>query len=157
VRRHSTFGFNFVWGFSSGGTSLPYNELFSLSDQQLRGTKFVYYGSRELLGQAELRLPVTSDHKLQVVLFTDTGSAPYIQAIPGPTPAPTPVPPSGPHAPVTLGPAQRFTYRQLPYSFLTDVGFGIRLTTPILPQQIRIDLATSQQGSHISFGFGQAF
>jgi outer membrane protein insertion porin family len=157
VRRHSTFGFNFVWGFSSGGTSLPYNELFSLSDQQLRGTKFVYYGSRELLGQAELRLPVTSDHKLQVVLFTDTGSAPYIQAIPGPTPAPTPVPPSGPHAPVGLGPAQRFTYRQLPYSFLTDVGFGIRLTTPILPQQIRIDLATSQQGSHISFGFGQAF
>ncbi len=157
VKRHSTFGFNFVWGFSTGGTTLPYNELFSLSDQQLRGTKYVYYGDRELLGQAELRMPVTADRKLEVVLFTDTGSAPYVQAVAGPTPAPTPVPPSGPHAPVVVGPRQTFTYKQLPYSFLTDVGFGIRLTTPILPQQIRIDLATSSQGSHISFGFGQAF
>ncbi|MBV8171260.1 MAG: BamA/TamA family outer membrane protein [Candidatus Eremiobacteraeota bacterium] len=157
VRRHSTFGFNFVWGFSTGGTSLPYNELFSLSDQQLRGTKYVYYGNRELLGQAEVRVPVTSDRKLEVVFFADSGSAPYIQAVPGATPAPTPQPPSGPHAPVVPGPLPKVTYRQLPYSFLTDAGIGIRLTTPILPQQIRIDLATSQQGSHISFGFGQAF
>ncbi|MBV8082834.1 MAG: BamA/TamA family outer membrane protein, partial [Candidatus Eremiobacteraeota bacterium] len=157
VKRHSTFGFNFVWGFSTGGTTLPYNELFSLSDQQLRGTKYVYYGNRELLGQAELRVPVTQDRKLWVVLFTDSGSAPYVQAVAGPTPAPTPVPPSGPHAPVGVAPLPTITYKQLPYSFLTDVGVGIRLTTPILPQQIRIDLATSQQGSHISFGFGQAF
>jgi outer membrane protein insertion porin family len=157
VRRHSTFGFNFVWGFSTGGTTLPYNELFSLSDQQLRGTKYVYYGNRELLGQAELRVPVTQDRKLEVVFFTDSGSAPYVQAVAGPTPSPTPVPPSGPHAPVGIAPLPTLTYRQLPYSFLTDVGVGIRLTTPILPQQIRIDLATSQQGSHISFGFGQAF
>jgi hypothetical protein len=34
---------------------------------------------------------------------------------------------------------------------------GLRLLTPILPQQIRIDFATGPQGGHISFGFGQSF
>jgi outer membrane protein assembly factor BamA len=157
VRRHSTFGLHFNWGFSSGGTTLPYNELFSLSDQQLRGTKYVYYGDRQLLGQAELRVPVTADKKLGVVFFADSGSAPYVQAYAGPTPAPTPRPPSGPHAPVVPGLPATILYRQLPYNFFTDAGIGLRLTTPILPQQIRIDFATGPQGSHISFGFGQSF
>ena len=157
VRRHSTFAWHFNWGFSSGGTTLPYNDLFSLSDQQLRGTKYVYYGDRELLGQVELRVPVTADKKLGVVFFVDSGSAPYVQAYPGPTPGPTPVPPSGPHAPTVPRPPTPVLYRQLPYSFFTDGGVGLRLTTPILPQQIRIDLATGPQGSHISFGFGQSF
>jgi outer membrane protein assembly factor BamA len=157
VRRHSTFAWHFNWGFSSGGTTLPYNDLFSLSDQQLRGTKYVYYGDRELLGQLELRVPVTADKKLGVVFFVDSGSAPYVQAFPGPTPGPTPVPPSGPHAPSVPRPGTPVLYRQLPFSFFTDGGVGLRLTTPILPQQIRIDLATGPQGSHISFGFGQSF
>jgi outer membrane protein assembly factor BamA len=157
VRRHSTFAWHFNWGFSSGGTSLPYNDLFSLSDQQLRGTKYVYYGDRELLGQLELRVPVTADKKLGVVFFIDSGSAPYVQAYAGPTPAPTPQPPSGPHAPTVPQPGTPLLYRQLPFHFFTDAGIGLRLTTPILPQQIRIDLATGYQGSHISFGFGQSF
>lgn len=157
VRRHSTLGLHFNYGQADPGVSLPYNSLFSLSDQQLRGTKFVYYGDREMLAQVELRIPVTSDRKLSIVFFGDTGDAPYVQAIPGPTPAPTPTPPSGPHAPFVPPPGQTFTYRRLPFHFKTDVGIGIRLTTPLLPQQIRIDLATGQQGSHISFGFGQAF
>ena len=157
VRHHSTFAWHFNWGFSSGGTTLPYNDLFSLSDQQLRGTKYVYYGDRELLGQIELRVPVTADKKLGVVFFVDSGSAPYVQAFPGPTPAPTPMPPSGPHAPNVPGRGPQILYRQLPFNFFTDGGVGLRLTTPILPQQIRIDLATGPQGSHISFGFGQSF
>jgi outer membrane protein assembly factor BamA len=160
IRRHSTFGVHLNYGFSTNyspanGGGLPYNDLFSLSDQQLRGTKFVYYGDRQILGQAELRLPVTQDRKLGVVLFGDTGDAPYVTPITGPTPLPTPIP--DPHAPFQPGPVPQISYKRVPFRLKTDFGIGIRLTTPLLPQQVRIDLASGQQGSHISFGFGQAF
>jgi outer membrane protein assembly complex protein YaeT len=161
VRKHSTLGVHLNVGFSSSynGTQngLPYNDLFSLSDQQLRGTKFVYYGDRQVLGQIELRLPITADRKVGIVFFGDTGDAPYVTPITGATPAPTPTPPSGPHAPFVPAPLPLVTYQRIPFSLKSDVGIGIRLTTPLLPQQVRIDLATGQQGSHISFGFGQAF
>lgn len=162
VRRHSTLGVHLNFGFSSSydpstGAGLPYNDLFSLSDQQLRGTKFVYYGDRQILGQVELRLPITQDRKVGVVFFADTGDAPYVTPIVGATPAPTPTPPSGPHAPFQPAALPQVTYVRAPFRLKTDFGIGIRLTTPLLPQQVRIDLATGKQGSHISFGFGQAF
>ncbi len=102
-------------------------------------------------------MPVTQDKKLTVVLFSDAGDAPYVQAVAAATPLPTPVPPSGPHAPAVPPPPIQVTYKQIPFSIKTDFGFGIRLSTPVLPQLIRIDFATGQQGTHISFGFGQDF
>jgi len=157
IRRHSTLGVHLNLGFSTGGRSLPYNDLFSLSDQQLRGTKFVYYGDREVLAQVEVRVPVTQDKKFEVAFFGDAGDAPYLSTLPGPTPAPTPTPPSGPHAPQLPPPPRTFNYAEAPFHFKTDVGFGIRVSTPILPQVIRIDFATGQQGTHVSFGLGQSF
>jgi len=158
VKRHSTLGFHLNIGWSSG--TLPYNDLYSMSDQQLRATKYVYYGNRQILGQIELRVPVTADRKLQMVFFGDAGDAPYVRGVVGPLPGPTPTPPSGPHAPFVPAPLPPVTYSNLPFSIKSDLGFGIRLTTPLLPQQVRIDLGFGTRGisgSHISFGFGQSF
>ena len=156
-RRHSTLALHLNYGFSSGGRSLPYNDLFSLSDQQLRGIRFVYYGDREALAQTELRIPVTADKKFGVAFFAETGDAPYITALPGPTPVPTPTPPSGPHAPPAPPVPLNVTYTEATFHLKTDVGFGIRVSTPVLPQMIRIDFATGSQGAHVSFGLGQPF
>jgi len=158
LRRHSTLAMHFNWGYTSGGpTALPYNDLFSLSDQQLRGTKFVYYGNRELLGQLELRVPVTSDKKFGLALFADSGAVPYISPVVGPTPLPTPAPPAGPHAPFFSPSVPQVTYANAPYQLQSDFGVGIRVQTPLLPQVIRIDFAIGNQGSHTSFGIGQSF
>ena len=157
VRRHSTLAMHLNVGFSSGGTHLPYNDLFSLSEQQLRGTKFLYYGDRELLGQVELRIPVTSDKKFSIALFGDSGDAPYITPVIGPSPAPTPIPPAGPHAPPFPPLQPPVTYVEAPFHLKSDFGIGIRVQTPILPQVIRIDIATGAQGTHTSFGIGQSF
>jgi outer membrane protein assembly factor BamA len=157
-RRHSTIALHLNYGWTAGGpTALPYNDLFSLSDQQLRGTKFVYYGNREVLGQLELRVPVTSDRKFGIALFADSGAAPYITPVLGPTPLPTPPPPSGPHAPFFTPAPGLITYVNAPYGLQSDVGIGIRVQTPLLPQVIRIDFAIGNQGSHTSFGIGQSF
>jgi outer membrane protein assembly complex protein YaeT len=158
VRRHSTLALHFNWGFLSGPpNSLPYNDLFSLSDQQLRGTKFIFYGNRQVLGQAELRLPVTADKKFGIAIFADAGDAPYINTIPGPSPAPTPTPPAGPHAPFFTPAPLSATFVNAPYRLKTDFGIGIRVQTPLLPQVIRLDFAVGSQGSHTSFGIGQPF
>ncbi len=158
IRHHSSLGLHFNYGWTSGGpTALPYNDLFSLSDQQLRGTKFIYYGNREILGQVELRVPVTSDKKFGIVLFGDSGDAPYITPVVGATAAPTPPPPSGPHAPFFTPVPPQVTYVNAPYQLQNDVGVGIRVQTPLLPQVIRIDFAIGNQGSHTSFGLGQSF
>ncbi|MDQ6779896.1 MAG: BamA/TamA family outer membrane protein, partial [Candidatus Eremiobacteraeota bacterium] len=150
VRHHSSLAMHFNYGFSSGGTRLPYNDLFSLSEQQLRGTRFLYYGDRELLGQVELRIPVTSDKKFGIALFADAGDAPYITPVVGPTPGPTPVPPAGPHSPPFPALQPAVNYVEAPFHLKSDIGFGIRVQTPILPQVIRIDIATGQQGTHTS-------
>ena len=157
IRRHSTFALHLNYGFSSSGRSLPYNDLFSLSDQQLRGLKYVYYGDREALAQAELRIPVTADKKFGVAFFAEAGDAPYVIALPGPTPVPTPPPPSGPHGPPPLPVPVNVIYKEASFHLKSDIGFGIRVSTPVLPQQIRIDFATGYQGSHVSFGLGQPF
>ena len=158
VRHHSTFAAHFNVGISSGGASLPYNSLFSLSDQQLRGQKFVFYGDREVLGQLELRVPVTSDKKFALAFFTDAGDAPYLTPVVGPSPKPTPTPPAGPHAPFVPGPQAAVTFLEAPFHIKSDFGIGIRVQTPLIPgQAIRLDFATGQGGAHVSFGIGQSF
>jgi outer membrane protein assembly complex protein YaeT len=158
VKHHSAFGLHLNYGFASGAANaLPYNDLFSLSDQQLRGTKYVYYGNRELLAQAELRIPVTSDKKFGIALFADSGDAPYVTPVLGPSPAPTPIPPGGPHAPFFTPAPLPVTYVNAPVQLQTDFGIGIRVQTPLLPQVIRVDFAVGNQGAHTSFGIGQSF
>jgi outer membrane protein assembly factor BamA len=157
VKHHSTLALHVNYGFSSGGASLPYNNLFSLSDQQLRNTTFVFYGDRELLGQAELRVPVTQDRKFTVAFFADAGDAPYVTPIVGPSPSPTPIPPCGAHCPPRPPLAAAVTYVEAPFHLKADFGFGIRVQTPIVPQPIRIDFAFGQGGHHVSFGLSQSF
>src|SRR5579863_3515064 len=158
VREHSTLAAHLNVGVSSGGSTLPYSTLFSLSDQQLRGEKYVFYGDRELLGQLELRIPVTPDKKFAIAFFADAGDAPYVTPITGPTPGPTPTPPAGPHDPY-VPPAQApVMFVEAPYHIKSDFGFGIRVLTPILPgQALRLDFASGQAGAHVSFGIGQSF
>ena len=158
VRQHSTLAAHLNYGFSSGGSTLPYNTLFSLSDQQLRGQKYVFYGDREVLGQVELRIPVTPDKKFGVAFFADAGDAPYVLPIVGPTPAPTPTPPAGPHAPFFPAPQAQVKFVEAPFHLKADFGIGIRVQTPLLPgQALRLDFATGQGGAHVSFGIGQSF
>ncbi len=158
IRRNSTFGLHFNVGFTSGApNALPYSDLFSLSDQQLRGTPYVFYGNREILGQAELRIPVTSDKKFGVALFADTGDVPYVTPVLGPTPGPTPQPPSNPHAPFFTPAPLPVTYVNAPFQLQSDYGIGIRVQTPLLPQVIRLDFAIGKQGAHTVFGIGQSF
>jgi outer membrane protein assembly factor BamA len=158
IKHHSAFGLHLNYGFTSGqANALPYNDLFSLSDQQLRGTKYVYYGNREVLAQAELRIPVTSDKKFGIALFADSGDAPYVTPVLGPSPAPTPQPPGGPHAPFFTPAPLPVTYVNAPVVLQNDVGIGIRVQTPLLPQVIRVDFAVGSQGAHTSFGIGQSF
>jgi outer membrane protein assembly factor BamA len=122
--QRSTLALHFNGGLVSNPTSLSYGSLFALSDQQLRGQKYTLYGNRELLGQVELRTPLTRDRKLGVVVFADSGDVPY----------------------VTNG-----------FQLKTDVGIGLRIRTPLLPQTIRLDLARSSNTSHLSFGIGESF
>jgi outer membrane protein assembly factor BamA len=157
VKHHSSIALHFNYGFSSGGASLPYNDLFSLTDQQLRNTTFVFYGDRELLGQAELRIPVTQDRKFTVAFFADAGDVPYVTPVVGPSPSPTPIPPCGAHCPPRPPLAASVTYVEAPFHLKADFGFGIRVQTPIVPQPIRIDFAFGQGGHHVSFGLSQSF
>jgi outer membrane protein assembly complex protein YaeT len=158
VRQHSTLAAHLNYGFSSGGATLPYNTLFSLSDQQLRGQKYVFYGDREILGQVELRVPVTPDKKFGIAFFADAGDAPYVTPVVGPTPAPTPTPPAGPHAPFFPAPQAAVTFVEAPFRIKADFGVGIRVQTPLLPgQALRLDFATGYNGAHVSFGIGQSF
>jgi outer membrane protein assembly factor BamA len=157
VKHHSTLALHVNYGFSSGGASLPYNNLFSLTDQQLRNTTFVFYGDREILGQAELRIPVTSDRKFTVAFFADAGDVPYVTPVVGPSPSPTPIPPCGAHCPPGPPLSAKVTYVEAPYHIKADFGFGIRVQTPIVPQPIRIDFAFGNGGHHVSFGLSQSF
>ena len=158
VRQHSTLAAHVNVGLSSGGATLPYNTLYSLSDQQLRGQKYVYYGDRELLGQLELRIPVTPDKKFAVAFFADAGDVPYVTPVVGPTPGPTPTPPAGPHSPFQPPPQAPVTFVEAPFHLKSDFGVGIRVQTPLLPgQALRLDFATGQSGAHVSFGIGQSF
>jgi len=69
VAKNATLGFHLDSRFSTG--VIPPSSLFTFSDQQLRGYSNVFYGTDTVLGQIELRVPLTADRKLTVVAFTD--------------------------------------------------------------------------------------
>jgi len=141
VMRNATFGVHAVAGLSTG--AIPTNKLFIFSDQQLRGYTDPFYGTDELLGQTELRIPLTPDRKFSVVGFVESGAT----RIRGGTATSEDV--NGNILGVTD--LSRFTFH-------TDVGVGLRFDVPQLGlRTIRLDFAKGSQGTHTSFGIGQSF
>ena len=139
VLRSATLGIHGLYGFSTG--VIPPNELFTFSDQQVRGYDTVFYGTDAALGQIELRQPLTSDRKLSVVVFVDELDYRIRGAYP------------------ELDP---YTNRVIGYpadwSLRGDMGIGLRFDVPQLGlHTIRIDFAKGANGGHTSFGIGQSF
>jgi len=141
VMRNATFAIHGLVGLSSG--AIPPNKLFIFSDQQLRGYEDPFYGTDELLGQAELRVPLTSDRKFAVVGFIESGAT----RIRGGTAVEEDV--NG--NPIGTTDLSQFTFH-------TDIGVGLRFDVPQLGlKTIRLDFAKGSQGTHTSFGIGQSF
>jgi outer membrane protein assembly factor BamA len=123
-------------GLSTG--AIPTNKLFIFSDQQLRGYSNPFYGTDELLAQAELRFPLTQDRKFSIVTFVESGAT-RIRGGTG-------VDSFG--NPIDLN----------PYAWHSDVGVGLRFDVPQLGlHTLRLDFAKGSQGTHTSFGIGQSF
>jgi outer membrane protein assembly factor BamA len=130
-----TLGLHGVVGDSVG--AIPTNKLFVFSDQQLRGYSDPYYGTNELLGQIELRIPLTPDRKFSIVTFEDTGGVRIRGGI------------------SNTGTA---TYDLNAYQFHSDYGVGVRFDVPQLGlHTLRLDFAKGTLGTHTSFGIGQTF
>ncbi len=139
ILKDSTFGVHGQVRASTG--AIPPSALFTFSDQNLRGYDSVYYGTDTVLGQIELRKPVTADRKFSVAVFADEGGWRVRGAAP------------------LLDP---YTNRIIGFpgnwSYLGDVGFGLRFDVPQLGlHTIRIDFAKGTNGNHTSFGIGQSF
>ncbi|MDB5041434.1 MAG: hypothetical protein JWN27_2160 [Candidatus Eremiobacteraeota bacterium] len=121
--------------------AIPSTKLFTFSDQELRGYSQVFYGTQMLLGQAELRIPLTADRSLQFVGFADSGAA----RIAGGTALTT-----------TTTTGAVFDVGN--WVFHNDVGVGLRFDIKALGiRTIRLDFAKGSQGLHTSFGIGQSF
>lgn len=138
VFKNATLGVHLLAGDATG--AIPPSKLFVLTDQQLRGYSEVFYGTEEILGQGELRIPVSPDRKFNIALFYDYGG----QRIRG-------------AAPITdifgntVVDYNKFLYR-------TDAGVGLRFDVPQLGfKSIRLDFARGKSGGHTSFGIGQSF
>ena len=141
VMKNATFGVHGRAGLSTG--AIPTNKLFIFSDQDLRGYSDPFYGTDILLGQMELRVPLTTDRKFAVVGFAEDGGT----RIRGGTSVTTDA--SGMTTTV---------YDLNRYTFHGDVGIGLRFDVPQLGlRTIRLDFAKGSQGTHTSFGIGQSF
>lgn len=139
VLKDSTLGIHGQVRASTG--AIPPSALFTFSDQNLRGYDSVYYGTDTVLGQIELRKPITADRKFSVAIFADEGGWRVRGAAP------------------LLDP---YTNRIIGFpgnwAYLGDVGFGLRFDVPQLGlHTIRIDFAKGSNGNHTSFGIGQSF
>jgi outer membrane protein assembly factor BamA len=138
VLKNSTLGFHLLAGDSTG--AIPPSKLFVLTDQQLRGYSEVFYGTEEILGQGELRVPVSPDRKFNIALFYDYGG----QRIRGAQPI-----------------TDIFGNVVVNYNdwlYRTDAGVGLRFDVPQLGfRSIRLDFAKGKNGAHTSFGIGQSF
>ncbi len=138
ILKLSTIGFHAVLGGTTG--AIPPNNLFVLTDQQLRGYNSVFYGTEEVLLQTEVRVPVTPDRKFTLAAFGDYGNLRIRGAQPiydafGNVVA---------------------NYNQWIYH--GDAGVGIRFDLPQLGfRSVRIDFARGATGTHTSFGIGQSF
>lgn len=137
VMKNATLGVHGLVGMSTG--AIPTNKLFIFSDQQLRGYSNPFYGTDELLGQLELRVPVTSDRKFSVVGFIESGAT-RIRGGRG----------------VDASGTQTIDLSK--FTFHSDVGIGLRFDVPQLGlHTLRLDFAKGSQGTHTSFGIGQSF
>lgn len=127
-------------GRTSTGAIPPQN-LFTFSDQQLRGYDSVFYGTDTMLGQIELRKPLTADRKFGIALFADEGG----YRVRGAQPL------LDPYTNRIIGFPGDWAWRG-------DYGIGLRFDVPQLGlHTIRIDFARGSNGSHTSFGIGQSF
>jgi outer membrane protein assembly factor BamA len=141
VARNATLGFHGRAGISTG--AIPTNKLFIFSDQELRGYSDPLYGTDILLGQAELRVPLTQDRKFAVVAFAESGGT----RIRG-----------GKSSTTDASGMTTTTFDLNRYTFHGDVGVGLRFDVPQLGlRTIRLDFAKGSQGTHTSFGIGQSF
>ncbi|HZZ65898.1 MAG TPA: POTRA domain-containing protein [Candidatus Baltobacteraceae bacterium] len=139
VLKDSTLGLHGQVRASTG--AIPPSNLFTFSDQQLRGYDSVFYGTATVLGQIELRKPLTADRKFGIALFVDEGG--YV--VRGAEPLLDP-----------------YTNRIVGYpgdwAWRGDYGIGLRFDVPQLGlHTIRIDFARGANGMHTSFGIGQSF
>jgi outer membrane protein insertion porin family len=141
ILRNATLGFHGRAGISTG--AIPTNKLFIFSDQDLRGYSDPFYGTDILLGQMELRLPLTQDRKFAVVGFAESGGT----RIRG-----------GKSSSTDASGMTTTTFDLNRYSFHSDIGVGLRFDVPQLGlRTIRLDFAKGSQGTHTSFGIGQSF
>ena len=139
--KNATLGLHGRAGISTG--AIPTNKLFIFSDQDLRGYSDPFYGTDILLGQAELRVPLTPDRKFAVVGFVESGGT----RIRG-----------GKSITTDVSGLTTTTFDLNRYSFHSDVGLGLRFDVPQLGlHTIRLDFAKGSQGTHTSFGIGQSF
>ena len=130
-----TFAVHGRVGASTG--AIPTNKLFIFSDQDLRGYSDPFYGTDILLGQAEMRIPLTQDRKFSIVTFAETGATRIRGGV------------------STTG-TTSFDLNK--YTFRGDVGVGLRFDVPQLGlRTLRLDFAKGSQGTHTSFGIGQSF
>jgi outer membrane protein assembly factor BamA len=135
IAKAMTLGFHARIGSSTG--AIPTNKLFIFSDQDLRGYTDPAYGTDILLGQAELRIPLTSDRKFAIVTFVESGAT----RIRGGTS----------NTGVTTVDLNQYIFRG-------DVGVGLRFDVPQLGlHTLRLDFAKGNAGTHTSFGIGQSF
>ncbi len=139
VLRSATFAVHGLGQLSTG--VIPPSQLFTFSDQQLRGYDQVFYATDAVLGQAELRQPLTADRRLSVVAFVDElnyrirGAAPLLD----------------PYTNRIIGYPGNWALRG-------DYGIGFRFDVPQLGlRTVRIDFAKGANGTHTSFGIGQSF
>ena len=141
VMRNATLGLHGRAGLSTG--AIPTNKLYIFSDQDLRGYSDPFYGTDILLGQLELRVPLTQDRKFSVVGFAESGGT----RIRG-----------GKSTSTDASGMTTTTFDLNRYTFHGDVGIGLRFDVPQLGlRTIRLDFAKGSQGTHTSFGIGQSF
>jgi outer membrane protein insertion porin family len=139
VLRAATIGVHGVGYFSTG--VIPPSNLFTFSDQQMRGYNQVFYATNAYLGQIELRQPLALDRRITLALFVDELDYHIRGAYP------------------LLNPyTNRITGYPADWALYGDAGFGIRFDVPQLGlRTVRIDFAKGVNGTHTSFGIGQSF
>jgi outer membrane protein assembly factor BamA len=139
VLKDSTFGLHGQLRGSTG--AIPPSNLFTFSDQQLRGYDSVFYGTDTALAQFELRKPLTADRKFGIAFFVDEGGF----RVRGAQPL------LDPYTDRIIGYPGNWAWRG-------DYGIGLRFDVPQLGlHTIRIDFARGSNGTHTSFGIGQSF
>jgi outer membrane protein assembly factor BamA len=139
VLKDASLGVHLVLDASTG--VIPPNNLYTFSDQQMRGYNQVFYATDAGLGQIELRQPLALDRRITLAVFVDELDYRIRGAYP------------------LLNP---YTNRIVGYpgnwALYGDYGAGIRFDVPQLGlRTVRIDFARGAYGTHTSFGIGQSF